>query len=232
MTDFFTFLLELLKHTDTEHPHWPELIVITLGIMFSLGLGGLLAYVVSWFEFRQRAFFDQVVIGVNVLEPNRAGRWTLTLRTLREDNIGDMLDNPVLERLVEKAAKRCTKAKPVLILKKRADHQLLMTKIQNVISSFFARDYLLMMVGHPSFRIWVDFVVTCEQYGGLKATKIRVLVFFKTDLRRFLHKPFLDLIDVEEDSHKDRLRTLEHIAHLNLKENSYAYGSVEIPIQI
>lgn len=179
-------------------------------------------------KFQTRSFFDQMVIGVNMLETSE-GRCTLKLRTLIEDNLSSLLDNPILERMVVRAAKKCTEEDMILRLKSPEDHALLLTKIQNAISSCFAKEYVLRMLGQDHKSAWVEFVVTCERYGGLKATKIRVLVFVKEHVQHLVDPKFFDNVHVEESHHVDRLRTLRLIAINHLADKDAVRGRVEIP---
>jgi hypothetical protein len=193
---------------------------------------GIIGSILGWFQFKKRTFFDQMVIGVNVLEPAAGGRYLLKLRTLVENNLDALLDNQILQRMVEKAAKKCTKEWPILELKNTSDHALLLTKIQNAISSRFAKEFVLHLLGQPIETRWLDFVVTCERYGGLKATKIRVLVFIKDDIDRLVDAAFFGSIDTEEPHHSDRLRTLLLIAKTPLAGKDIVHGRVEIPVAL
>jgi|GEM_PF-2839055 len=231
MADFLQFLLELVRSLGLTEAR-RELISLTISLIGLLVSMGALGFVAGLVSFKRRTFFDQMVIGVNILEPSTSGEHTLKLRTLIEDNLDAILDNAVLQRMVVKAAKACTEEWMVLELKNKSDHALLLTKVQNAISHFFAREYLLRLLGQPTESHWVDFVVTCERYGGLKATKIRVLVFVKQDADRLLDPAFFDAVGVEEPHHRDRLRTLRFIAKNHLSGEDVVHGRVEIPVAL
>ena len=237
MTDFFQFLLELVRASGStvikeSYLHLLELAVILLGLAFSMGFGGFIALIWTKRSFRKRFFFDQMVIGVNTLHTSADGCCMLKLRTVVENNLGALLDHPILQRMVEKAARRCTEKNPILELKDEKDHALLLTKIQNAISSRFAKEYLLHMFGQPFNGQWAEFVVTCERYGGLKATKIRALVFVRADIQRLLDPEFFNKVAVEEPHHIDRLRTLQLIAKTRLTGKDIVHGRVEIPLSV
>ena len=227
VTDFLDFLIEFLRSLGLreDSTRWVILSLTIVGLVFS---GGFVGYVLNVVQFRKRTFFDQMVIGVNILHESPDGHHTLQLRTLLENNLGALIDNPVLERMVVKAAKKCNASQPILKFKVSEDHALLLTKIQNAISSVFASEYILHMLGEKYQSQWVDFVVTCERYGGLKATKIRVLVFVAEDIKRLSEKSFFDNIQVEAAHHRDRLRTLRLIAANHLNGRDVVRGRVEI----
>lgn len=228
MTDFLEFLLETFKLSGMSEPrlHVVELVTVITGLLTSMGVVGFIAGV---FRFKKRAFFNQMVIGVNILErlPDD-GCWVLKLRTLVENNLDTLLDNPTLQRLVIRAAKKCTVDDPILRLKNKEDHALLLTKIQNAISSIYAGPHLQHMTGQEFDAKWADFVVTCERYGGLKATKIRVLVFVEADIERLVDDEFRDAVSVEEPHHRDRLVTLRRIALASAGGKPIVRGRVEI----
>ena len=228
-SDFLEFLLGSLQSIclSEELLRWVVLGITCIGLLFS---GGVVGWALNLFKFRKRAFFDQMVIGVNILEQVSDGRWMLHLRTLVENNLDAIIDNPVLERMVRRAAKKCTEERPILELKDSEDHALLLTKIQNAISSVFAGEHILRMLGRPCKAQWAEFVVTCERYGGLKATKIRVLVFVKEDIKRLLDDRFYKGVITEVPHHRDRLRTLKLIAANHLNDKDTVRGSVEIPM--
>jgi len=228
---FLQGLDELLRSSglDGSYATWAQFLIIIAGL---LGSTGLVGYVSGQQKFRKRSFFDQMVIGVNILETLPDGSASLKLRTLVEDNLDSLLDNPILQKMVERAARRCSEENPILRLKDEEDHLLLLTKIQNAISACFAKEYMLRMLGHPSAVQWTDFVVTCERYGGLKATKVRVLVFVKEDMRRLTDSAFFKNVHVERAHHNDRLRTLRLIAGKHLGEEDIVRGRVEIPVPL
>src|SRR6266581_5773276 len=80
---------------------WVQVGLGAIGLVLSLGV---IRYFVNLYEFRRRTFFNQIVIGVNILERRADGSIALKLRTLIEGNLGEILDNPILEGLVRDAA--------------------------------------------------------------------------------------------------------------------------------
>jgi hypothetical protein len=86
------------------------------------------------------------------------------------------------------------------------------------------------MLGVQRETKWSEFVVTCERYGGLKATKIRVLIFVKEDIKRLLDDDFRKTVEIEAPHHADRLRTLRLIAQNHLDDSDVVRGRVEIPV--
>ncbi len=204
---------------------WVQVGLGAIGLVLSLGV---IRYFVNLYEFRRRTFFNQIVIGVNILERRADGSIALKLRTLIEGNLGEILDNPILEGLVRDAAKKCTEDNPVIELSDAADHALLLTKIQNAISRIFAKEYVLIMLGAKFDVRWVDFVVTCERYGGIKATKIRVLIYAGHDLE-LVGEKHRESIVLEAPHHRDRVRTLATVARMSLEQTRAIHGRVEIP---
>ena len=207
-----------------------RLIQMAIALIAFISGTGIIGWYLSVRAFRKRAFYDQMVIGVNILQQRGNGYWLL-LRTLVEDNLGNILDNAVLRRLVEEAARTCTEADPIVRLADREDHALLITKIQNAIARFFAKEFLLQMVGEEFRLEWVNFVITCERYGGIKATKIRVLVYRQPDLMRFLDQDFCNALNVESPRHRDRIRTLRFIARAvedSSSKEKLIHGCVQI----
>jgi len=209
-----------------------RLIQIAIALVAFVSGTGIIGWYLRVRAFGKRAFFDQMVIGVNILQ-YQEDEWWLLLRTLIEDNIANILDNQVLQRLVERAAQACTEDDPIVRLADPEDHALLITKIQNAIARLFAKEFLLQMTGEQLRPEWVNFVITCERYGGIKATKIRVLVYRRADLMRFIDPEFCDRIKVESPWHRDRIRTLRFLAETikgsDAMEN-VIHGRVQIPV--
>ncbi len=225
MADFLEFSLEFLRSLGFKESS-AQIVITVLGLVFSMGIVG---YTISWFQFRKRSFFDQMTVGINMIECPVDKRPILKLRTLIEGNLDTLLDNPILQKLVQKAAKKCTEKDPILRLSNLKDHALLITKLQNVISSIFAREHVMQMLGHRFKSQWVDFAITCERYGGVKSTKIRVLVFTQEDIGR-LTQPDFPEVAVEAAHHRDRVHTLRLILAEMRNERSAVCGRIEIPI--
>jgi hypothetical protein len=215
----------------TEHQlRWIQVIVAAVAFISS---AGIIRYVVRWYEFRRRVFFNQMVISVNIIDKDCFGgkwRFFLKLRTLIEDQMCNILDNSILVGLVQKAAKACTEENPILELTDPEDHALLLTKLQNAISHFFAREYMQIVSHSGQWEfLYPQFCVTCEQYGGIKATKVRVLVYMREaiDLLASLDP---ETVKLESPHHSDRIRTLVHIAQNQVSKHA-VFGTVEIPVR-
>ena|SRR3989344_2025642 len=227
--EFSSRIFELLDLTEKQLK-W-----VQIGVALIVGLsGGITGYLYARWRnrrnFTARVFLDQIVLGVNFLDWSPDNTFcTLRLRTFLEDNLTAVLDNSILQERVVAAAKAATERNMVITLADPRDHELLMTKIQNAVSQRYGPVFMAQMLGKKVDTRPVHFVVTCEKYGGIRATKIRVLFFTLSDLEDFSDPDSLSAIRTEKPYHFDRVKTLHHIA-IRLGRGSLVCGTVGIPV--
>jgi len=213
-----------------EHEDTVRLVLYGIGSLFTLGIVG---YLVSWRNYRRKVFMDRIHFSANIVDRSEGGPY-LRLRCWKEDNLRDTLDNPVLRRLVLKAARRCTGDVPFVIIPNAMDQWVLNTTILNYMSSMTPESNVARLAGRPVQLNRFVFAVTCEPYGSVKIRKLRVMIIREEDLKRFLDPAFRDSLKYEVDHHRDRTRTLHTMARAmcdpelaTLKEQ--VIGVVEIP---
>lgn len=199
-----------------------DLIVkILIGVCSVLGTAStfLFTWLISRWRHKKRVFRNRIHFSDNLIEQKKGAlgipdSW-LKLRCAIEDKLDDVLDNPVLKRLLMKAADKCTEEFPLVLLDDKDDQWLLMTTILNYISALDPTSHNARRANPDSVELTrYLFSVTYEPYGDIRVRKFRVMIIKEECLKKFLDEGFRESLRLEAPSHKDRIRTLHTMAQI------------------
>ena len=187
--------------------HWElALLLVTWAVI------GIVS-VKSRYDWRQRRFTRQVNFSLNTLV-ECDGSTTLHLRTLLEDSAVNVWLNEFGVSRVLKAAKHTTLGKPFLNIAKAHDRDLVMIAVLNVLSERFSDAFLARAIGIPTKIDTFLYGLTWEHYGEMKTQKLRVIVIKRSDLENMFDPSGQCKIDVAEESHRPRIKTLRRMYEL------------------
>ncbi len=171
---------------------------------------------------RRRDFMRRINFTLNYIEGT-----TLKFRTLREDELADiLLHNDHAQSVVLRAARRTTLERPFLDFTKD-DAWMVLNAVLNELSEQFAFGHLARSMGAGAKSEWYVFGLTCERHRDVRMNKLRVMI---------IARPLLETIDRHENlaferpSHHVRLQTLRRMKELYHDPNrSHVLAQVELP---
>lgn len=187
----------------------------------------MIGVVCGYFMLRQarkshnrREFLNQVNFSLNIVTGGR-----LLIRTLIERPCADVFLNPVLTKLVLKAAQQTTKDNCLLPIRNRNDYWLCLNELLNEVSQRFADGFVKLDLD-PNVRREVYLMcITCEVSDHIRTRKIRVMLIKKSLLLDF---PATDPA-VDFPTHTTRILTLRQLARAYQSEE-WKHCFVEIEL--
>jgi len=157
---------------------------------------------------QRRTFLTRINFSLNYVE----GR-TLKIRTLREDDLGEiLLGNQHGKKVVLKAARRTTLPRPFLELPKD-DAWTVLNAVLNELSEQFAQGLLVRSVKGAAAPVWFVFGLTCEKHPAVRMNKLRVMVIERSLLEKIDR---LEGLVFEQRTHHVRLDTLREMRAVQL----------------
>jgi len=166
------------------------------------------------YDWQQGRFAQQVNFSLNMLV-DEGGERTLLLRTLLEESAQQVWINDYGVSRVLKAARRTSVDRPFLQIADARDRDMVMIAVLNVLSERFSDAFVARALGIPARTDTFLFGLTWERYGEMKNQKLRVMVIKRSDLQGMFHNQTdAQEIDVAEESHRPRLRTLRQMFEL------------------
>ncbi len=183
------------------------------------------------YDWQQRRFAQQVNFSLNTLI-DEGGARMLLLRTLLEESAQQVWINDYGVRRVLKAARRTTVDRPFLQIADARDRDMVMVAVLNVLSERFSDAFVARALGIPTRTDTFLFGLTWERYGEMKNQKLRVMVIKRSDLQSmFDNQTDAREIDVAEESHRPRIRTLRRMDELRTSSHAddrSAIGEIEL----
>ena len=161
---------------------------------------------VSWQakkSLNRREFLDRLNFTINILDGGR-----LKIRTLIEKPGSDVFLNPLITKLVNRAAQRTTRDDCLLPIEDPNDYWLCLNALLNEVSEKFADGFLKVDMGLPVHRETYIMCLTCEVSDNIRTRKIRAMLTKKSVLLNF---PETDP-EVDFPSHTTRIVTLRQLA--------------------
>ena len=174
-------------------------------------------------KWRKQQFTDRINISLNTVtgEENDC----LGIRTLKEDDLGDVFLNRQATDIVSKAAARTVPGEPVLPLAEN-DRWYLLNFVLNVLSEQFAQGHLDKDMGRPVITHRYLVCLTCEKEGGVRVQKVRAMVMRKD---RLLDSA-LEELELEKPHHQTRRETLRTMRELyNLDKSHFLEVELSTP---
>ncbi len=150
-----------------------------------------------------KQFKDRMVLSLNTVQ-KVDGKYKLTLRTLFEKDVYEVLQNRSMVRIVEHAIDQVTPENPLLKIDKENTWYVL-NAILNKIAEQFDDGILRRDMGLDVTTKRYVFCLTFEKEGGLRMQKIRVMLIQKESLLEF---PESGEILLESEKHSTRIQTL------------------------
>ncbi|NUM36179.1 MAG: hypothetical protein HUU50_16680 [Candidatus Brocadiae bacterium] len=197
---------------------WQELLAALLILSFGWFWGKWRAIVV-W---KKKEFKNRILIALNTVF-KEGSQYRLSLRTLFEKDLYDVLQDERMVRLVEKAIDEATEENPILKFQKE-DSWYILNSVLNKIAEQFATWTIRRDMGLGVNSKWYTFCMTFEKEGGVKMHKIRVMLIQKDILANF---PDEGEILLESGKHTTRVKTLR-LMKKELQENPHLFMHLEL----
>jgi len=193
-------------------------------------LAGVMILLIGWFWGRWRTmriwkskqFKDRVVLSLNTLQ-KQGEKYALTLRTLFEKDLFDVLQNHSMVKIVQNAIEETTAQNPILKLPKE-DAWYVLNAVLNKIAEQSAEGILRRDMGMNVVTQRYIFCLTFEKEGGLRMQKVRIMMMQKEHLVNF---PDAGEILLESSKHSTRIQTLR-ILKEEFKTNPHLFMEIEI----
>ncbi len=193
-------------------------------------IAGALALALGWFWGRWRAmriwkskeFKDRAVLALNTLQTEE-GKTKLSLRTLFEKDLRDVLQNDSMVRIVENAIEKVTPENPLVPIDKE-DSWYVLNAILNKIAEQFATGILRRDMSMPIQSKRYVFCITFEKEGGIRMQKTRIMMLQKEHLVNF---PEAGEILLESEKHSTRIQTLR-IMKQEMQKNPHLFMDIEL----
>ncbi len=197
---------------------WKELFAAIVILLIGWCWGKWRAIII-W---KKKEFKNRILIALNTLY-KEGNQYRLSLRTLFEKDLYDVLQDERMVRLVEKAIDATPEENPVLRLEKE-DSWYILNSVLNKIAEQFATWTIRRDMGLGVNSKWYTFCMTYEKEGGVKMHKIRVMLIQKDILLNF---PDEGEILLESGKHTTRVKTLR-IMKKELQENPHLFMNLEL----
>jgi len=190
---------------------------LAIGLIGSIAISTL-AFVVGRYWGRYKAnkawqskeFLNRIIVSLNIFTEG-----TLKIRTVLERSIEEIFHNPVAIEKVQKGAKLCTPAQPLLPIAKE-DRWYLLNYILNAAAEHFVAGQLKQDAGLPVTTITYALFLTCEVLGDERIRKVRAMLVKREHLMNF---PYPDAMPkLENHWHSDRIKTLRLAAEVYARE--------------
>lgn len=202
-----------------------------LGDIWGNLIAGLVILAVGWFwsrwhtmrTWQTKQFKDRVVLSLNTLQQKNEKNF-LTLRTLFEKDLYDVLQNRSMVSIVEHTIEEVTPENPLLRISKE-DSWYVLNAVLNKIAEQFAVGTIRRDMGCDIQSKRYLFCLTFEREGGLRMQKLRIMLMQKEHLLNF---PETGEILLESEKHSTRIQTLRilkqeyaHSPHLFMELELY-----------
>lgn len=194
--------------------HWIEL----LFAVGSMAIGWFLGNWRSRNKWAKKEFLDRLNISLNVFADGQ-----LLIRTVVEKSCEEVFLSKLAVDRLRNAAHRTTPENPILELDKD-DYWYYLNSVLNEISEKFGEGQVKRDLGVSISSATYVICLTSEAAGTARTRKIRAMMIKKEHLEELRDGQSLQ---VERDSHKTRLKTLEYLAQEHPK-NPHKFLDVEV----
>ena len=158
-------------------------------------------------EWERKEFMSRLMVSLNSIQADSAGKPKLAIRTLLEKDLTDVLLNSVAVDAVVAAAGRTTESDPILPIGKD-DRWFLLNAVLNEIAEKFSHGTIARDLGLPVQSQRYLICLTNEIAGAVRTHKIRAMVVRKDQLTTGAFEIGLGL---ESPNHATRIETLKKL---------------------
>lgn len=193
-------------------------------------LGAVIILAVGWLwgrwrtlrTWKKKEFKNRVVLALNTLT-KEGSQYKLSLRTIFEKDILDVLQNVSMVEAVNDAISKKDPCNPMIPLPKDCSWYIL-NAILNRIAEQFAAGTIRRDMGLSVKSTWYTFCLTFETEGELRMHKIRIMLIQKDLLTNF---PEASDILLESDRHSTRVQTLRTLKQ-EMDLNPHLFMNLEL----
>lgn len=162
-------------------------------------------------EWESKEFLHRVIVSINIFQDG-----FLKIRTVMERSLDEMFLNPIAIELVQKAARDCTEANPIMPIPKK-DRWFVLNFVLNAVAEHFIAGQIRLDAGQPVTLVKYSLFLTCELVGDERIRKVRAMLVRSELLENFPYGGE-NMPQFENPWHKDRIRTLQTAAEWLKKE--------------
>lgn len=166
-------------------------------------------------EWASKSFMHRLTVSLNTFT-QIGDRRLLTIRTILEDDLIDVLKNQVAVDELLAAAEKTTKEDPIIHL--GADGWYILNAVLNEIAERFSAGEVAKCLGLPVEEQPFMLYLTCERSGGVRIQKIRAMLI-RQDAHDEIDYLAPELRAVEHENHHTRWSTLTMAAGHIAKED-------------
>ncbi len=174
--------------------------------------------IVQWYQFKHKAFPDQIMINLNTVEMLGDKPVLIPRTALAETPIQQVVRDPLVAGWIVKKAKNLSSSEKNVYLDDPKDHALMMKQIRNRVSELAVEGHILRMAKKPHdvTRCWC--ALTYESYGsndgGHAIRMLRIQVISQDDLKLFARRDLVEKLEFidGEGSHSEEAALLRKLA--------------------